>query len=46
MIDRVTHALPFGPLGHLVHALWVRRTLRRIFDYQCEAVAQLFASRA
>ncbi len=42
MIDRVTYALPFGPLGDLVHALWVRRTLRRIFDYRRVAVARLF----
>jgi ligand-binding SRPBCC domain-containing protein len=43
MTDRVTYALPFGPLGDMVHALWVRRTLRRIFDYRREAVARLFA---
>jgi ligand-binding SRPBCC domain-containing protein len=43
MTDRVTYALPFGSLGDLVHALWVRRTLRRIFDYRREAVARLFA---
>ncbi len=42
MVDRVTYALPFGPLGDLVHALWVRRTLRRIFDYRREAVERLF----
>jgi ligand-binding SRPBCC domain-containing protein len=43
MTDRVTYALPFGPLGDLVHTLWVRRTLRRIFDYRNEAVSRLFA---
>lgn len=42
MTDRVTYALPFGPLGDLVHGLWVGRTLRRIFDYRREAVARLF----
>jgi len=45
MIDRVTYALPFGPLGDLVHVLWVRGTLRRIFDYRREAVVRLFPGR-
>ena len=45
MTDRVTYALPFGPLGDLVHALWVRRTLRKIFDYRHEAVVRLFPGR-
>lgn len=40
--DRVEYSLPFGPLGTLAHALWVRRTLRHIFDYRQEAVAALF----
>lgn len=31
--DRVVYALPFGPLGRLVHPL-VRRALKRIFDYR------------
>lgn len=43
MTDRVTYALPFGPLGDLVHALWVGRQLREIFDFRREAVAKVFA---
>lgn len=42
MTDRVTYALPFGPLGDLVHALWVGRQLRWIFDYRREAVTKIF----
>ena len=38
--DRVTYAMPFGPLGSLVHALWVGRQLRAIFDYRKIAVAR------
>jgi ligand-binding SRPBCC domain-containing protein len=38
--DRVRYALPFGPLGALAHALFVRRDLRRIFDYRVRAVAE------
>jgi hypothetical protein len=34
MRDRVRYALPFGPLGALAHAAFVRRDLERIFDYR------------
>ena len=37
MRDIVRYALPFGPLGDLAHALFVRRDLERIFDYRAEA---------
>jgi ligand-binding SRPBCC domain-containing protein len=36
--DRVRYAIPFGPLGELAHLLFVRRDLRRIFDYRATAV--------
>lgn len=45
MTDHVTYALPFGPLGLLVHALWVRRTLRQIFDFRHTAVAARWPAR-
>lgn len=38
--DVVDYALPFGLLGALAHALWVRRTLDAIFDYRERAVAE------
>ena len=44
MIDHVTYALPFGPLGSLVHGLYVRRRLAQIFDYRREKVKELFPS--
>jgi hypothetical protein len=37
--DHVRYALPFGPLGALAHAAFVRRDLERIFDYRAQAVA-------
>ena len=40
MRDRVRYALPFGPLGGLAHLAFVRRDLRRIFDFRQEAVAR------
>jgi ligand-binding SRPBCC domain-containing protein len=38
--DRVRYAIPFGPLGEIAERLFVRRDLRRIFDYRSEAVAE------
>jgi ligand-binding SRPBCC domain-containing protein len=34
MRDVVRYALPFGPLGALAHAAFVRRDVERIFDYR------------
>ena len=36
--DHVRYALPLGPLGELAHA-FVKRDLRRIFDYRQAAVS-------
>lgn len=44
--DRVDYALPYGPLGALAHVAFVRRDLRRIFDYRRDAVAALLAQPA
>ena len=44
--DRVDYALPYGPLGALAHAAFVRRDLRRIFDYRRDAVAAILAQPA
>jgi len=40
--DEVLYLLPFVPLGHLVHFLWVRKELERIFAYRRERIAQMF----
>lgn len=44
LIDRVEYQLPFGPLGDLAHALWVRRTLERIFDFRRDHIAARFGA--
>lgn len=41
MTDEVRYVLPFGPLGQMVHALWVKRQLKRIFDFRAEVIEQL-----
>lgn len=40
--DRVEYALPFGPLGDVAHALFVRRQLGAIFDYRKRVMAEIF----
>jgi len=42
MVDRVDYELPFGPIGTLVRALFVRRSLQRIFDYRQQAIEEIF----
>ncbi len=45
MADRVWYALPLGPLGRLVHRLFVARALRRLFAYRVDALALRFGAR-
>lgn len=40
--DEVVYALPFGILGRIVHALFVKRQLRRIFDYRSSVIKTIF----
>jgi ligand-binding SRPBCC domain-containing protein len=40
--DLVHYVLPFGPLGEVVHQLFVRAELARIFDYREKVVSELF----
>ena len=42
MKDKVTYVAPFGPLGDLVTAMWIRRKLEGIFDYRHRKIAALF----
>ena len=38
--DEVKYAMPFGPAGNLVHALFVRRNLQKIFRYRAKHVEE------
>jgi ligand-binding SRPBCC domain-containing protein len=42
IVDIVHYALPFGPLGRLVHRFQVGRDLELIFDYRARRVQSLF----
>ena len=41
MRDVVRYQLPFGPLGRLTHALLVKRTVERIFDWRYEKLREI-----
>ena len=41
MEDVVDYALPFGPLGRLVHWLFVKRDVEGIFDYRAQRIREL-----
>jgi ligand-binding SRPBCC domain-containing protein len=38
--DRVRYSIPLGPLGQIAHAAFVKRDLKRVFDYRERAVAE------
>lgn len=38
MADHVEYELPLGPLGDIAHALFVKRTVAKIFDYRAEVI--------
>lgn len=42
MVDEVDYAVGFGPFGDAARALFVRRTLDRIFDYRARVVADIY----
>lgn len=42
MIDHVTYAAPFGPLGDLVNAIWIRGRLNGIFEYHHRKIVEIF----
>lgn len=44
MRDRVEYSIPFGALGTLAHAFFVKRLLNIIFDYRAAMTARLLGS--
>lgn len=42
MIDKVDYELPFGVLGNLAHALFVKKKLEKIFNYRFHVLENLF----
>ena len=46
MTDTVEYQMPLGPLGAAARALFVRRTLDKIFDYRRDHIAAILESDA
>jgi ligand-binding SRPBCC domain-containing protein len=44
MTDIVTYALPLGYIGRLIHQLFVKKDLERIFDYRAQVLSGYFKS--
>lgn len=44
MTDHVTYAAPFGLLGDLVHAIYIRNRLKTIFDFRHQKISEIFGS--
>jgi ligand-binding SRPBCC domain-containing protein len=44
--DCVRYEIPLGPLGEIASRLFVRRDLRRIFDFRADAVRQRLVAQA
>ena len=42
IIDDVRYVMPFGPLGEIAHALFVKRQLTHIFDYRSRRISEMF----
>ncbi|HXJ69397.1 MAG TPA: hypothetical protein VNM39_10860 [Verrucomicrobiae bacterium] len=42
----IRYELPFGPLGELAHALFVRRQLAAIFDYRRSVIETELGTRS
>lgn len=42
MYDEVNYVLPFGFLGNIAHALFVRKRVEEIFSYRRKVVEELF----
>lgn len=40
--DKVRYTMPFGPLGRLVHSLFVNRQLENVFAYRAQAIVNWF----
>ena len=40
--DEVHYSIPFGPLGNLLHALWIKKDLNHIFEHRKSVIDNLF----
>ena len=43
MTDKVSYKIPFGFLGHIAQALFVKKQLKGIFEYRVKALEEMFS---
>jgi len=41
--DLISYSIPFGLLGSLLHILWIKRDLKRIFEHRKNVIDQIFS---
>ena len=44
LTDRVYYEVPYGIIGKILHLLFIRKTLNRIFDYRKEKLEELLTN--
>lgn len=42
-VDHVNYVVPFGPLGAIAQAVYIRKQLKHVFDYRAEAMLRYFS---
>lgn len=42
--DDVRYVIPFGIIGRMAHFLFVKRQLKKIFDFREKVISEIFAS--
>ncbi len=42
MTDKVSYKIPLGPLGHIAHALFVKKQLKHIFQFRYDTLTKKF----
>ncbi len=42
MTDEVQYSVPFGPFGEIAHILFVKKQIKRIFDYRKKVIEEVF----
>ncbi len=40
--DEVNYSIPFGPLGVMLHAFWIKKDLNNIFEYRKDVIENMF----
>jgi ligand-binding SRPBCC domain-containing protein len=41
LFDRVYYSVPYGIFGHLLHSVFIKKTLQKIFDYRQVKISEI-----